>query len=91
MLHMLQVEGLHIAVVRKQVRGLRLSVRRADGRLRVSAPWHTPEATIRELVAQNCPGFRSTKRLSWRRRRFLRCSMWQAKCITTKALPTPLR
>ncbi len=55
MLHMLQVEGLHIAVVRKQVRGLRLSVRRADGRLRVSAPWHTPEATIRELVAQKLP------------------------------------
>jgi len=53
--YMLQVEGLCIEVVRKPVRYLRLSVRRADGHLRVAAPWHTPEATIRELVAQKLP------------------------------------
>jgi predicted metal-dependent hydrolase len=51
MLH-LQIGDLHVEIIRKQVRHLRLSVRRPHGTVHVAAPLRTPEATIRELVLQ---------------------------------------
>jgi predicted metal-dependent hydrolase len=46
----LLIGDLHVEVIRKQVRNLRLSVRRPHGAIRVAVPMRTPEATIRELV-----------------------------------------
>ncbi|RYY17898.1 MAG: M48 family peptidase [Cytophagaceae bacterium] len=51
MLH-LQIGDLRVEIIRKQVRHLRLSVRRPGGTIHVAAPLRTPEATIRELVLQ---------------------------------------
>ncbi|GAA3925661.1 SprT family zinc-dependent metalloprotease [Hymenobacter algoricola] len=47
----LQFDDLHIELVRKNIRSLRLTVYAPDGRVRVAAPLRTPEAAIREFVA----------------------------------------
>lgn len=46
----LLIDDLSVEVVRKNIRTLRLSVHMPDGRVRVSVPLRTPDATIRELV-----------------------------------------
>ncbi|GAA4012688.1 SprT family zinc-dependent metalloprotease [Hymenobacter fastidiosus] len=46
----LQIDDLHIELVRKNIRSLRLTVYAPDGRLRVAAPLRTPEATIHEFI-----------------------------------------
>ena len=48
----LQIDDLHVEILRKQMRRVRLTVRRPDGAIRVAAPLRTPDATIRELVLQ---------------------------------------
>ena len=53
------VEDLVITVVRKNIKNLNLSVHGPDGRVRVSAPRQTSEATIRQVVQE---------RLEWIRR-----------------------
>jgi predicted metal-dependent hydrolase len=47
---LLLIDDLPVEVVRKNIRTLRLSVHMPDGRVRVSVPLRTPDATVRELV-----------------------------------------
>ncbi|SHI90193.1 hypothetical protein SAMN02745146_1856 [Hymenobacter daecheongensis DSM 21074] len=47
----LTVADLHIELVRKNIRSLRLTVYAPDGRIRVAAPLRTPEAAIHEFVS----------------------------------------
>jgi len=47
---LLQIDDLHVEVVRKNIRTLRLTVHMPDGRVRVSVPLRTPDATVQELV-----------------------------------------
>ncbi|WP_161806996.1 M48 family metallopeptidase [Hymenobacter sp. AT01-02] len=46
----LQIDDLQVEVVRKNIRTLRLSVHMPDGRVRVTVPFRTSDATVRELV-----------------------------------------
>jgi len=48
----LEIEGLRVEVVRKQVRHSRLTVRPPAGEVRLAVPLRTTEATIRELILQ---------------------------------------
>jgi len=45
-----QIAGLHIELVRKNIRSLRLTVYAPDGRIRVAAPLRTPDAAIHDFV-----------------------------------------
>lgn len=47
----LLIDDLHIEVVRKNIRSLRLTVYAPDGRIRVAAPLRTPDATIHEFIS----------------------------------------
>lgn len=48
----LQIGDLHVEILRKPVRYLRLTVRRPDGRIRLTAPTRTTEAAMREVILQ---------------------------------------
>ncbi|RYU81851.1 M48 family metallopeptidase [Hymenobacter persicinus] len=45
------VDDLHVELVRKNIRSLRLTVYATDGRVRVAAPLRTPDEAIRAFVA----------------------------------------
>ena len=47
---LLLIDDLPVEIVRKNIRTLRLSVHMPDGRVRVSMPLRTSDATVRELV-----------------------------------------
>lgn len=44
------IDGLEITLIRKNIKNLNLSVHPPDGRVRVSAPRRTSEATIRQVI-----------------------------------------
>ncbi|MGY2133213.1 M48 family metallopeptidase [Hymenobacter sp. HD11105] len=46
-----QISGLEVELVRKNIRSLRLTVYAPDGKVRVAAPLRTPASTIEEFVA----------------------------------------
>lgn len=48
----LQIDDLHVEVLRKPVRHSRLSVRPPEGRIRVTVPTRTSDATIQQLVLE---------------------------------------
>jgi hypothetical protein len=49
--HLIEIEGIAIHLVRKPVKGLRISIHPPHGRVRVSAPLRLDEAFIRQAVA----------------------------------------
>lgn len=49
----IEVGGLSVGVVRKRMRTLRLRVVAPRGEVRVSVPWHTPMAAVRQFVAEH--------------------------------------
>jgi predicted metal-dependent hydrolase len=48
---LVQIAGLPVELVRKNIRSLRLTVYAPDGRIRVAAPLRTPEAAIHAFVS----------------------------------------
>ncbi len=55
----IRVDDLELDVYRKRIKHLYLRVDASDGRVRISAPYHLNEASVREVVA---------RRMSWIRR-----------------------
>lgn len=54
----LQLDGIDVDVVRKDVRNVRISVHPPDGRVRVSAPRHVTDGALRHMLAARLPWIR---------------------------------
>lgn len=51
----LNINGLRVQWRRKRVKNLNLSIRAADGQVRVSSPLHTSESAVRAFIAERGP------------------------------------
>ena len=63
----LEIDGLRVSVQRKRIKHLYVKVSRADGAVRVSAPWHANDRMVRAAVAGKLAWIRDKQR-AWRER-----------------------